>query len=348
MSDMLSHDRGKLERLQLLIGARLLAAPAAGVSEATLRNAVVACAGVEAASVQAALTDALLAEELQLEKKRLSLTARGRTAVIERLRLRELPAPPKFEALLKGSLAALALGIDPPSSPAEARSFASASGYLAAVIRAQSPELAALPRFPAPKSVLQAVASQHLARALNAPAIVGGIPPLSKAMLTFVLKVILERSGPLADGIALAHLAARALGVTAPCPAPECRKLILQSWVGPGRLSTAPQPTASARKSVLDLQSFVALLESALRGPEVRRFGGDRVFIGLAYDAVAAAPLGQGMKRDAFDRLLLTAAEHGLVELRRADYIEALDQELLQRSRVIDRGFDRHFIVVDR
>ena len=40
----------------------------------------------------------------------------------------------------------------------------------------------------------------------------------------------------------------------------------------------------------------------------------------------------------------LAAAEE--LELTRADYVEAMDPELVRRSRVEDRGSDRHFVVL--
>jgi hypothetical protein len=122
----------------------------------------------------------------------------------------------------------------------------------------------------------------------------------------------------------------------------------LQAEDAPARESAAPSevpaPCSVAAREDEDLGRFAYLVRAVADGPQARRYGDDKVFIGSVWQALRAdteiAKLGEA----GFKQRLVEAHRRGALVLGRADLVSAMDPRDVRASETRHQNATYHFI----
>ncbi len=135
----------------------------------------------------------------------------------------------------------------------------------------------------------------------------------------------------------------------------ELRDAVLRGWIDqnePGaatsQAATTEQPPARPPTSVtsppFDLPSFAAKVKEAARHSASGRFGDNKVFIAHVWKAFHADPATAPMDLPAFKERLTEANNARLLDLSRADLVQAMDPEDVRQSEVHYLNATFHFV----
>ncbi len=255
------------------------------------------------------------------------LTPEGRQTVLASLNVSELPAKPKptWAVLKKSLVLARSLGLSAPGP-----SFSGASGFKAAVLR----KTFGLPLgdYPDLKS-----AKAELTRKLL------GMGPKEKITLETVQTAIfgheLQDHRPADPKKVLDRLVARQVGARRD-DEKEVRDAVLRGWIGEAVEPPEPPPASS----LPGLAEFVHKVQAAARDCEAGRFGDSKVFIIHVWRALQSDPGFRGTDLSAFKQRLAEANNARLLDLSRADLVQAMDPDDVRLSEVNYLNATFHFI----
>jgi hypothetical protein len=167
---------------------------------------------------------------------------------------------------------------------------------------------------------------------------------------TWLLNQMLDSARPLPLQQIQAILPARAADA-ARNDAAGLRQAVLAGWAQPADAGGAtpppspdPLPVPSAEE--LDLSDFVDRVVTAAKTGSRGWFGDHKIFIGHAYRSFLSADAGRTVTLARFKDLLVEANHRGLLELARADLVEAMDQQDLRESETRYLNAVFHFLVI--
>ena len=117
-------------------------------------------------------------------------------------------------------------------------------------------------------------------------------------------------------------------------------------WTDPRRppRPRSPAPPDEARPEPIDLQDFARRVQEAARSSPSGWFGDGKVFIAHVWRALREDPAFRGMDDAGFKLRLIEAHRAGLLELGRADLVEAMDPDDVRESATpyLDAGLPLH------
>ena len=145
---------------------------------------------------------------------------------------------------------------------------------------------------------------------------------------------------------AAAKLLAKRLGAKSDNPQ-EFRDIVVRSWIDQGDTpSTASSsPALPAPPSIeLDLPTFAERVKAAARACPTGRFGDNKVFIAHVWRAVQSDLAFQTIDLPAFKERLAEANNARLLDLSRADLVQAMDPEDVRESEVHYLNATFHFV----
>jgi hypothetical protein len=293
---------------------------------------------------------AILRGKTKKSAPKVVLTQNGYRCGLDFLGVAELPPRTTWAKLRKIYLPAQALGLV-ASSDAVIKAVASEPGFKAILLKRQYalPTAAPLPKL---DEALDALAWQLIG--------FGG------STLRFDLKSVKIAlfNRELGDGRATdfkkaaAHLLARKVAARRDNPR-ELRDAVLRNWIDneePGR--TVPDPVdrpsltplerpASSHPVPLgqtELASFAEQVKTAARTCTSGRFGDNKVFIAHVWKAIQDVPPFQSMDLTIFKEQLAAANNARLLDLSRADLVQAMDPEDVRQSEVHYLNATFHFV----
>jgi hypothetical protein len=270
------------------------------------------------------------------------LTEEGRRATLTLLGVSELPDKPKptWATLKKSLLLGTALGL------ARSSIALSKDDNLRAVLLTQ---LYALPLGGFP--TLKQARDEWLRKAL-------GMGEREKVTLETIHGALLRRelaeTRPLAPKKALDRLLAKNLSARRD-DTKELRDAILRGWIDrsmgeqvmevSSRTSSPPVPAPAP--APLDLPAFARKVLEAARATTTGRYGHNKVFIIHVWRSLQEHRGVQGMDMSTFKQRLAEANNARLLDLSRADLVQAMDPEDVQLSEVSYLSATFHFIRVE-
>ncbi|MGZ3390761.1 MAG: hypothetical protein ACXVCF_14360 [Isosphaeraceae bacterium] len=255
------------------------------------------------------------------------LTPEGRQTVLASLNVSQLPAKPKptWPVLKKSLLLARSLGL-----PAPGQGFSKGQGFKAAVLRQKF----GLPLgdYPDLKSV-----KLELTRKLL------GMGPKEKITLETVQAAIFGRelgeNRPADPKKVLDRLVSRQVGARRD-DEKELRDAVLRGWIS----GSVDQPDRRPSISPSGLADFVQKVRAAAEECASGRFGDNKVFIIHVWRALQNDPDFRGMDLPAFKQRLAEANNARLLDLSRADLVQAMDPDDVRLSEVTYLNAAFHFI----
>lgn len=268
---------------------------------------------------------ARLRAEGLLAARGLRLTDAGRARALAALGARELPARTTWPAIVARYLAPQGVGLDPGS-----------------------------------KLDPDALAARMLAKALDLP--VG-----SKATLTGVLVAAVGRELGFAGETDWNRLRRRVLSRLAKSdevltseqlkkallatvldvqgkPTEGLRKRAVRDWLAAGKAPAGPAPE---RDEPFDLPAFAATVRAAARTCPTGRFGGNKVFISHLWRHLRDEPSVPALDLAAFKRRLVEASTARLLDLERADQVQAMNPADVRESATEHLSATVHFVLTD-
>jgi hypothetical protein len=271
-----------------------------------------------------------------------SLTEEGRRATLTLLGVSELPAKPKstWATLKKSLLLGPALGL------ARSSIALSKDDNLRAVLLTQQFALP-LGEFP----TLKQARDEWLRKAL-------GMGEREKVTLDTIYGALLRRelpeTRPLAPKKALDRLLATKLSARRD-DTKELRDAILRGWIERSLgeqvtdVSSWPSSPAAAATSPapLDLPAFARTVLDAARATTTGRYSHNKVFIIHVWRSLQEHGGVQGMDLSAFKQCLAEANNARLLDLSRADLVQAMNPDDVQLSEVSYLSATFHFIRVE-
>jgi hypothetical protein len=142
--------------------------------------------------------------------------------------------------------------------------------------------------------------------------------------------------------------------------AKEFRDAVLRGWIdrtldgsaeAPQRSPPPPAPPVSIPEASpplsLDLPSFADRVLTAARACPTGRYGDNKVFVAHVWRALRDDPDMRGMELPEFKRRLAEANNARLLDLSRADLVQAMDPEDVRDSEVSYLNATFHFIRID-
>jgi len=161
-----------------------------------------------------------------------------------------------------------------------------------------------------------------------------------------VQKALLDRAlgehRPANSRKAIDRLLAHRLG--ARCDdAKELRDAILRAWIDKPDV-TGEKPSPSAPIHGLDLLSFAERVKAAARACPTGRFGDSKVFIVHVWSSLQSDPAFRTMNLAAFKERLAEANNARLLDLSRADLVQAMDPDDVRQSEVHYLNATFHFV----
>jgi hypothetical protein len=285
--------------------------------------------------------------------ERATLTPKGRQLSLEFVGMDELPPRTTWDKIKKTALTARALGLVPPRGD-HAKLFSTDNGFKAVLLRRKR----GLPlnEFPKIEQAIDALAWALL-----------GFAPGRKFDVKSVQAALILRAlgddrdpGPKPDPKKeLAKLLANEVGARQ-SGKDELRLATLRQWVDghaaaplrPDDFSTAElqsEPNRTADSTALespglDLSGFAQRVLQAARSSVTGHFGANKVFISHVWQALQGDQKFTEMGLAAFKRRLAEANNARLLDLSRADMVEAMDPEDVRFSEVSYLGATFHFI----
>lgn len=267
------------------------------------------------------------------------LTGPGRGRTLGALGLEALPPKTTWRQLVSKYLPAVALGLRVPEGAA-AKSFASAPGFKAAVLRS-------LHGLPVPESATLAQAADSLLWKLLGRGTTDKFA--LKAVKDFLILRSLGDGHPRPKKIDVEQLIVRDLRPRN-SKAPELRAAAVRRWLDESSAEPEPRPTSTtsgphgAPIASLPLDEFALRVVAAARTSPTGRFGANKVFIAHVWRALRDDPDFRGMDLDAFKRRLTEANQARHLDLSRADLVEAMDPDDVGASEASHFGAQYHFI----
>jgi hypothetical protein len=266
----------------------------------------------------------------------LELTSNGRETILAFLSVKQLPARPKptWGKLKHSLLLAPALGL-----PGPGQALSKDDGFRAIMLKRQF----GLPLGDYP--TLRQSKAEWVRKAL-------GMGEKEKITLETIQTALLRRelgesravdSKRVVDRLAARHLGARRDDLK------EVRDEVLRSWIDQRSVPTTPATKVSAAPSVaaFDLSRFVAYVLDAASASPTGRYGDSKVFIVHVWRALRGNPEFRGMGLQSFKDRLTEASNARLLDLSRADLVQAMDPEDVRLSQVNYLNATFHFIRVD-
>jgi hypothetical protein len=285
-----------------------------------------------------------------------SLTPEGHRRTLEILGLDQLPSKTNWNTLKKTCLAARALGLSTPKGE-DAKQFAKDDGFRAALLKARfGLPLGMYPKF---KEALDALAWTLL-----------GCTPGRNFNVTTVQAALIQRALGDADPKPdpkpnpkkeATRLLAKTVGARK-SGTDELRLTSFRHWIDQEQEPAAPEPlpptplpspeppvapeAAPGLDLDLDLAPFARRVVEAARSSPSGRFGDKKVFVVHVWRALQDDPAFAPMGLDGFKRRLAEANNARLLDLSRADLVEAMDPEDVRLSEVPYLGASFHFVRV--
>jgi hypothetical protein len=271
---------------------------------------------------------------------RIRPTAEGRARALEALGVAELRPKTTWAVLRKTYLPAAALGL-PASGEAAFKAMASDPVIKAVLLRRQFDlPIADVPKLDDAVDALawKLIGFQGMARKFDAKAVKtalilrelgdGHAPDLKKADFKKAAdRLLARRSGARRDD------------------AKELRDAVLRDWIGregPAE-ENVPGPDPELRQP-LDPSAMAGRVQAAARSCPTGRYGDHKVFIAHVWDHLRSDPDFAAMDLDGFKQALAEANNLRLLDLARADLVQAMDPEEVRRSEVRYLNATFHFI----
>jgi hypothetical protein len=284
---------------------------------------------------------ALLPGKTKKAAAKFLLTAEGRRWCLNILGVPQLRPKTTWAVLRKTYLPACAVGI-PASSEALFKALASEPAFQAILLKRQYDlSIAELPK---PDQATDALAWK----------LIGFEGKDHKFNVKNIKTALFNRA--LGDGHApdfkkaATRLLAQRLGARRDDPK-ELRDAVLRGWIdredgGQALAESVETPQASplAARPPFDLTSFAKQVKSAARGCQAGRFGDNKVFIAHVWKALQVDPTFPTMELATFKEHLAEANNARLLDLSRADLIQAMDPDDVRQSEVHYLSATFHFV----
>lgn len=337
---------------QIVVLARLLVGGLKGATRAQLSKDVGPLLGPgPAEALERALGLTIEAGLVQRDPKakagRFWLAEPGRRRVLGLLDLDALPPRTTWAKLRSNQLTALASRPGPPPSGEAARRFATKGGFEAVLLVAahQLP----LSGVPTAKQATDALLWKLLGISTSEPFT---LPAVKRRLLAR------EAGGAALDEKkALRRIVVKSAGADRDAPA-ALRVAVLRRWLAavettegeprPTVLGDYPQPDPVPGGRTFDLPSFASEVARVAAVCPTGRFGASRVFIVHVWRCLRNRPGYERIELDEFKRRLLEANQARLLDLGRADLVEAMDPEDVRVSETNHLGATFHFVRVGR
>jgi len=126
--------------------------------------------------------------------------------------------------------------------------------------------------------------------------------------------------------------------------AKELRDAILRGWIDKNLVGENSSSSPSAPLHGLNLRSFAERVKTAARGCATGRFGDSRVFIVHVWTSLQSDPAFRTMNLTAFKERLAEANNARLLDLSRADLVQAMDPNDVRQSEVHYLNATFHFV----
>jgi hypothetical protein len=125
----------------------------------------------------------------------------------------------------------------------------------------------------------------------------------------------------------------------------ELRDTVLRAWIGEAdRASEQPSSSPSPPLHVLDLPLFAERVKAAARVCPTGRFGDSKVFIAHVWLSLQSDPAFRTMDLATFKGRLAEANNARLLDLSRADLVQAMDPDDVRQSEVHYLNATFHFV----
>jgi hypothetical protein len=125
----------------------------------------------------------------------------------------------------------------------------------------------------------------------------------------------------------------------------ELRDAVLRGWIDrEGEILDGDQEPGTRRQEPLDLPAFAERVQAVARGCPTGRYGDNKVFIVHVWRMLEADPDFAGMDLATFKESLAAANNARLLDLSRADLVQAMDPEDVRLSEVRYLNATFHFI----
>jgi hypothetical protein len=356
---------GQVAPLDQLLLARLLVAPEKGATAAEIKKALEPLVGHRwsgaelVAQLDQALAEldsaGLISRTRKGKTTRGALTPEGRKRTLGMLGLDQLPPKTTWGKFTKTYLAASALGLAVPHGEALKR-FAGETGFKAALLKVRFG--LPLDEFPKLDEAIDALSWTLM-----------DLPRAGKFNIKAVQAALIQRAlgerrdaDPKSDPKKEAtRLLAKQMGARQ-SGKDELRLASIRHWVDgkaargerePDRPPLSPEPPPPAHSPVrprppsappLDLVAFARRVVEAAQSSPSGRFGDNKVFIAHVWRALRDQPSFVGIDLEGFKQRLTEANHARLLDLSRADLVEAMDQEDVRQSEVAYRGATFHFV----
>jgi hypothetical protein len=334
--------------------SRLLAGGEKGATAAQLRKDVAPLLGPALEPAVAELSaSGLVFRELRGKAGRVTLTDAGRARALETLGLDSLPPKTTWAKLKANHLAAQALGLGPTGGEA-ARRFATKGGFEAALLKV---------RYHLPLAEVPTARQATDALLWTLLGVASSEPFSPAAVKRWLLNRALAEAPPVDEKKALRRLIVRSVDARRDAPT-ELRDAALRRWIAgagqagrepaappapdplPAVLEFQPQPDAGLIDLSFDLAGFAREVCDVAHASPTGRFGASRVFIAHVWRGLRGRPRYERMTLDEFKRRLIEANQARLLDLGRADLVEAMDPEDVRASETRYLGATFHFVRV--
>ena len=286
---------------------------------------------------------ALLAGKTKKAAPKFVLTAEGRRHGLEFLGVAQLRPKTTWAVLRKTYLPARALGL-PAATDALFKALSSEPAFQAVLLKQQYGLTTAL--IPKPDEATDALAWKLIGfendgRKFNL-----------KNIKTALFNRALGNGGAADFKKAATRLLAQRVGARRDEPK-ELRDAVLRNWIDRDENSPAPaKPVAMPYQSpshplappAFDLPSFASHVKSAARDCPTGRFGDNKVFIAHVWKALQANPAFGTMELATFKERLAEANNARLIDLSRADLVQAMDPDDVRQSEVHYLNATFHFV----
>lgn len=332
-----------IARTTLVVLARLLVAPAKGVTAAAVAKDLskldaerfsVERVTAELQTLQArGLAEAVPPPSTKGRKvPAVAVTVDGRAAALSALRLSRLPSKLTWPTVVSEHLLPVAAGATPQSKPLKAKA-ALAAHLLRREFELDLPETAKL------SAVIAAIVCKSL-----------GFPAVSDyaTLQARVLDELIPSSTPLPPKTAPEQFV-RSRFKSKQGKADDLRRYAVRRWLGePAVTATAP-PGHGATDSDADLAEFARRALDAARRSETGWFGDNKVFISHAWRSFRARGDGNpALDLPQFKQQLLRANTAGLLQLSRADLVALMDPADVRESEARYLNTSFHFLLLER
>jgi hypothetical protein len=344
----------ELTLVDWVVLARLLVAGEKGATTTDLKKALDPLLGHRLAGAAladriaqalATLGSAGLAHRTRKGKtERGTLSPEGERRALEFLGIDRLPPKTSWSQVTKGYLAARALGLPAPRDKA-VKAFSGVPGFKAALLKSRF-ELP-VGDYPTFDQALDALAWKLLGFA-DASGAKFSVSSVKAALLGRALEgrtQVDPKGDPKKEA---AKLLAQQVGARR-SDKDELRMAALRQWIEGASGTTAkaqvraPEPAPVAP---FDLDTFSRrVLEVARRCP-TGRFGDDKVFVVHVFRRLSHDPTFAAMGLDGFKQRLAEANNARRLDLSRANMVEAMDPDDVEKSRVSYLGAEFHFVCI--